>query len=153
MGNLGNTSWQAFSVKGQKANIIVSHMISVASTQLHCHYSSHRQYTSNHSYRTSLVAQTVKKSACNAGDLCLTAELGRSPREGKGYPLYYCCLKNSMDRETWQVIVRGLQRVRHNQVLSACTHTHTHTLGIAICIVFSVLYNTWWIRYEHSHFV
>ena len=118
-------------------------MISVASTQLHCHYSSHRQYTSNHSYRTSLVAQTVKKSACNAGDLCLTAELGRSPREGKGYPLYYCCLENSMDRETWQVIVRGLQRVRHNQVLSACTHTHTHTHtrhGYMYCLLCSLQY-------------
>ena len=114
----------AFSVKGQKANIIISHMISVASTQLYCHYSSHRQYTtSNHSYRTSLVAQTVKKSARNAGDPCLTAELGRSPREGKVYPLQYCCLENSMDRETWQAIVRGLQRVRHDQVLSVCTHT------------------------------
>ena len=28
-----------------------------------------------------------KESACNAGDLGLTPELGRSPGEGKGYPL------------------------------------------------------------------
>ena len=28
-----------------------------------------------------------KESACNAGDLGSTPELGRSPGEGKGYPL------------------------------------------------------------------
>ena len=27
---------------------------------------------------------------------------GRSPREGNGYPLQYCCLENSMGRGTWQ---------------------------------------------------
>ena len=26
----------------------------------------------------------------------------RSPREGNGYPLQYCCLENSMGRGTWQ---------------------------------------------------
>ena len=30
-----------------------------------------------------------KESACNAGDLGLISELGRSPGEGKGYPLQY----------------------------------------------------------------
>ena len=38
-----------------------------------------------------------KESARNAGDLGLIPGLGRSPREGKGYPLQYSCLKNSMD--------------------------------------------------------
>ena len=28
-----------------------------------------------------------KASACNAGDLCSIPRLGRSPGEGKGYPL------------------------------------------------------------------
>ena len=36
---------------------------------------------------TSLVTQTLKKSACNAGDLGLIPGLGRSPRERSGYPL------------------------------------------------------------------
>ena len=40
---------------------------------------------------------TGKESACNAGDLGLIPRLGRSPREGKGYPLQYSGLKNSMD--------------------------------------------------------
>ena len=30
-----------------------------------------------------------KESACNAGDLGLIPGLGRSPGEGKGYPLQY----------------------------------------------------------------
>ena len=38
-----------------------------------------------------------KESACNVGDLGLIPELGRSPGEGKGYPLQYCGLENSMD--------------------------------------------------------
>ena len=36
-----------------------------------------------------------KESACNAEDLGSTPGLGRSPREGKGYPLQYSGLENS----------------------------------------------------------
>ena len=43
------------------------------------------------------VAQMVKDSTCNAGDLGLTPWLGRSPGEGKDYPLQYSGLENSMD--------------------------------------------------------
>ena len=38
-----------------------------------------------------------KESACNAEDLGLIPGLGRSPGEGKGYPLHYSGLENSMD--------------------------------------------------------
>ena len=38
-----------------------------------------------------------KESACNAGDLGSIPGLGRSPGEGKGYPLQYAGLENSMD--------------------------------------------------------
>ena len=38
-----------------------------------------------------------KESACNVGDLGSIPGLGRSPGEGKGYPLQYCGLENSMD--------------------------------------------------------
>ena len=38
-----------------------------------------------------------KESAYNAGDLGSIPGLGRSPREGKGYPLQYSGLENSMD--------------------------------------------------------
>ena len=38
-----------------------------------------------------------KEFACNEGDLVLIPGLGRSPGEGKGYPLQYPGLENSMD--------------------------------------------------------
>ena len=38
-----------------------------------------------------------KESTCNAGDHGSIPRLGRSPREGKGYPLQYSGLENSMD--------------------------------------------------------
>ena len=37
-----------------------------------------------------------KESACNARDVVLIPELGRFPGEGKGYPLQYSGLENSM---------------------------------------------------------
>ena len=38
-----------------------------------------------------------KESACNAGDLGSIPGLGRSPGEGKGYPVQDSGLENSMD--------------------------------------------------------
>ena len=38
-----------------------------------------------------------KESAHNVGDLGSIPRLGRSPGEGKGYPLQYSGLENSMD--------------------------------------------------------
>ena len=42
-----------------------------------------------------------KESAYNAGDLGSIPGLGRSPAEGKGYPLQYSGLKNSMVYSPW----------------------------------------------------
>ena len=39
---------------------------------------------------------TGKESTCNAGNLGAIPGLGRSPGEGKGYPLQYSALGNSM---------------------------------------------------------
>ena len=38
-----------------------------------------------------------KESTCNVGDLGSIPRLGRSPGEGKGYPLHFSGLENSMD--------------------------------------------------------
>ena len=38
-----------------------------------------------------------KESACSAGALCSIPGLGRSPGEGKSYPLQYSSMENSMD--------------------------------------------------------
>ena len=48
---------------------------------------------------------TGKESACNAGDLGSIPGLGRSPEEGKGYPLRYSGLENSC-------IVHGVAKSR-----------------------------------------
>ena len=50
----------------------------------------------------------VKKSACTEGNLGLIPGLGRSPGEGKGYPLQYSGLENSMD----YYIVHGVTKSR-----------------------------------------
>ena len=50
-----------------------------------------------------------KESTCNAGDPGSIPRLGRSPEEGKGYPLHYSGLENSMD-----YVVQGVERVRNN---------------------------------------
>ena len=46
-----------------------------------------------------------KESTCNAGDLGLILELGRSPGGGHGNPLQYSCLENPMDRGAWRATV------------------------------------------------
>ena len=48
-----------------------------------------------------------KESACNVGDLGSMPGLGRSPREGYGYPLQYSGLKKSMN-----CIVHGVAKSR-----------------------------------------
>ena len=49
-----------------------------------------------------------KETACNERDLGSIPGLGRSLGEGKGYPLKYSCLNNSMDKGTWQATVHGV---------------------------------------------
>ena len=54
-----------------------------------------------------------KESACNVGDLGSTPGLGRSPGEGKGYPLQYSGLENSM-----KYIVHGVTESDMTEQLS-----------------------------------
>ena len=49
----------------------------------------------------------VKESACKAGDLGSIPGLGRPPGEGKGYPLQYSGLENSMD-----CVIHGVTKSR-----------------------------------------
>ncbi|KAG5203452.1 hypothetical protein JEQ12_003035 [Ovis aries] len=65
-----------------------------------------------------------KDSACNA-DLGSVPGLGRSPREGKGYPLQYSGLENSMDS-----IVHGPVK-SWTQLSSFHFHRHPTALGQA----------------------
>ena len=52
----------------------------------------------------------VKNLPANAGDMGLTPELRRSPREGNGNPLNYSCLGNLMDREAWWATVHRVAK-------------------------------------------
>ena len=52
-----------------------------------------------------------KESTCNEGDLGSIPGLQRCPGEGKGYPLQYFGLENSMDYSSW-----GQKRVGHDWV-------------------------------------
>ena len=51
-----------------------------------------------------------KESACNARDPDSIPGSGRSPGEGKGHPVQYSCLENSMDRGAWQATVHGVPK-------------------------------------------
>ena len=68
-----------------------------------------------------------KESACSAGDLGLIPGLGRSPGEGKGYPLQYSGLENSMD-----CIVHGVAK---SQIRLSGFPTHTHTQKVTYCMI------------------
>ena len=66
-----------------------------------------------------------KESTCNMGDLGSMPRLGRSPAEGKGHPLQYSGLKNSMN-----CIVHGVTKSRTR--MSNC-HFLSHFLQ---CLLF-----------------
>ena len=49
-----------------------------------------------------------KDATCSAGDLGSIPGLGRSPGEGKGYPLQYSDLENPMEGQAWRATVHGV---------------------------------------------
>ena len=61
---------------------------------------------------TSLMTQTVKASAYNAGDPGSIPGLGGSPGEGNGNPLQYSCPENLMDRGAWWATVHRVTKSR-----------------------------------------
>ena len=81
------------------------------------HYSFYMYQLASFS-RNSLVAQLVKNLLAMWADLGSVPGLGRSPGEGKGYPLQYSGLENSM----------GSQRVGHDWA----TFTFSFSQGINI---------------------
>ena len=59
---------------------------------------------------TSLVAQTVKASAYNAGDAGSIPGSGRSPGNGNGNQLQYSCLENPTAGGAWWARVSGVTK-------------------------------------------
>ena len=56
------------------------------------------------------VVKNLPDNAGDARDSGLIPGLGRSPGEGNGSPLRYCCLENPMDREAWWAAVFGVTK-------------------------------------------
>ena len=71
-----------------------------------------------------------KESACNAEDLGSIPGLGRSAGEGKGYPLQYSGLENSMD-----CIVHGVAESDRTERLSLA---HAYCLVLCDHIVLAI---------------
>ena len=80
----------------------------------------HTQWTHGHTlaFKGFPGGSDGKESACNAGALSSIPGLGRSPGEGKGYPLQYSGLENSMD-----YIVHGVAKSR-TQLSNFHSHVH-----------------------------
>ena len=85
--------------------------------------------TCTHCYTYLFIAHQVfpggsdgKESACSMGDPGLIHGSGRSPGEGNGNPLQYCCLENSMDRGGWWATVHGVAKSRTQLSNNAYTH-------------------------------
>ena len=62
---------------------------------------------------------TVKNATANAGDVRDVGSVpgsGRSPGEGHDNPLQYSCLKNPLDRGTWQTTVHRVTELDMTEV-------------------------------------
>jgi len=54
------------------------------------------------------VVKNLPASAGDIRDMGSVPGSGRSPGEGRGNPLQYSCLENSMDRGAWEAAVHGV---------------------------------------------
>ena len=54
----------------------------------------------------------IKNPPANAGDRRSVPGSGRSPGEGKGYPLQYSDLESYMDRGAWRATIPGVAKSR-----------------------------------------
>ena len=79
----------------------------------------------------SLVAQTVKKSACNARDTGLIPQSGISSKEGNNHSLQYSCLENSMNRGGWWASGSPWD-CKESDMAEWLTYTHTHFICLLV---------------------
>ena len=76
-----------------------------------------------------------EESACSAGDPGSIPGFERSPGEGNGSPLQYCCLENPMDRGAWRTTVHGIERVGHD--LETTPQTIFIFVEVQLILIFS----------------
>ena len=67
-----------------------------------------------------------KESSRNAGDLGSIPGLGRSPGEGKGYPLHYSGLENGLENSMNCIVPGVTKRVGHDWVRTRLSNFHFH---------------------------
>ena len=67
--------------------------------------------------KASLMVSHGKEFACNAGELDSIPGPRRFLGEGKGNPVQYSCLENSMDRGAWRATVHGVTKSRQSLTL------------------------------------
>ena len=81
-----------------------------------------------------------RESTCNVGDLGSTPGLGKSPGKGKGYPVQYSGLENSMD-----CIVHGVAK-RPTQLSDFLFHFQVSTLEVHVSplLLYTVKYLIPW---------
>ena len=80
----------------------------------------------------SLVAQTGKNLPVNVGSVPGSR---KSPGEGRGNPLQYSCLANSMDSGAWQAAVLGIAKSQ--------TELSDLTLSLAIVVTIQLFATPW----------
>ena len=114
--SLKGTRNTAFGLGGSRGPIIITPTKTISRVPKNMNFDSGRlgfePRLCHYDFVTSLVSQTVKASAYNAGDLGSLSGLGRSPGEGNGSQLQYSCLENPMDRGAWQAVVHGVTKSR-----------------------------------------
>ena len=70
-----------------------------------------------------------KESTCNAGDAGFFPGSGRSPGEGKGYPLQYSCLENFKNLRKWNKLVISKLKKKSDQDFLVVQWLRHHTLN------------------------
>ena len=84
------------------------------------------------------MAQLVKNPPATWGDLGSIPGLGRYPGEGKGYPLQYSGLENSMDRGAWQATVHGVAKTQ-----TRLSHFHFQEILTSDFSIFRTISGSW----------
>ena len=74
-----------------------------------------------------------KETACNARDLGLIPGLGRSPGEGKGYPLQYSGLENAMDYIVHRVAKSWTRLSNFHSLTTGSSWAVPRMVGAMVC--------------------
>ena len=84
-------------------------------------------------------SSAAKEFSCNVGDLGLIPGWGRSPGEGKGYPLQYSCLENPHGQSSLVGHSPWGHRVRQDRATKHSTARHCYIRYFSLNIGFFFL--------------